>query len=104
MLRCGFVVFSRAWLEGSVAKPVHTIFSISSGVNLVWSFCSTTYNGDDKHLSLWLAHNIAGWQTSKFLITLAGLRNCSFFNRACWLKPVTHDRWLGILFPESLAS
>ena len=55
-------------------------------------------------LAGWLAHNIAGWQTSKFLITLAGLRNCSVFNRACWLKPVTHDRWLGILFPESLAS
>ena len=31
-----------------------------SGVNLVWSFCSTTYNGDDKHLSLfWICCDFA---------------------------------------------
>ena len=59
-LRCGLVVFSRAWLEVSAGKPVHTIPSISSGVNLVWSFCSTTYNGDDKHVSLfWICCDFA---------------------------------------------
>ena len=59
-LRCGLVVFSRAWLKGSAGKPVHTIPSISSGVNLVWSFCSTTYNGDDKHVSLfWICCDFA---------------------------------------------
>ena len=54
---------------------------------------------------------LAGWlitlRAGKLQSSLSrwlGLRNCSFFNRACWLKPVTHDRWLGILFPESRAS
>ena len=59
----------------------------------------------------WLAGWLAGWlitlRAGKLQSSLSrwlGLRNCSVFNRACWLKPVTHDRWLGILFPESLAS
>ena len=44
-------VFSRARLEVSEGKSVHTKISISSGVNLWRTYCSTTYNGDDEHVS-----------------------------------------------------
>ena len=50
-LLCGLVVFSRARLEVCEGKPVNSKLSISSGVKLFLSYCSTTYNGDDKHMS-----------------------------------------------------
>ena len=50
-LFCGLVVFGRAQLEVSNGKRVNTKLSISSGVNLLWSYCSTTYNADHKHAS-----------------------------------------------------
>ena len=50
-LFCGLVVFGRARLEVSNGKPVNTKLSISSGVNLLQSCCSTTYNADHKHVS-----------------------------------------------------
>ena len=50
-LLCALVVYSRARLEVCEGKPVNTKLSISSGVNLLLSCSSTTYNGDDKHVS-----------------------------------------------------
>ena len=49
-LLCGLDVFSRAPLEVSDGTPVYTKLSISSGVNLLGSYCSTTYNAVDKHV------------------------------------------------------
>ena len=50
-LLCGIVVFSCARWEVSDGKLVYTKFSISSGVNLLQSYCSMTYNADDKQVT-----------------------------------------------------